>query len=246
MACTIFWKKQSKLAAIGSPLISSAAALIAWFVQAHVEYKKISITTLSGNLPLVAGNMMSLCGPIVMTPLLTYIKPDNYDWDLLKSIKQADDADEGTAGVEEIKDEETMLTTRETEEEGHSRILLKARTKALVVSVVMTLSYLILWPIPMYGTGYVFSRHFFTGWIVVVFLWAFYAATVITLLPVWEGRKSIAAFFVFIFTSKAKRRQKGTLANALFTEGVVTTDEPSGTVKPGSTVGPEVEVGEKR
>lgn len=235
------WKKQSKFAAIWSPLISSAAALIAWFVQTHVEYHHISITTLSGNLPLVAGNMMSLCGPIVMTPLLTYIKPDNYDWELLKDIKQADDADDGTSSVTEPKHEETGLTAREAEEVEHGRVLLKARTKALIVSIVLTLCYLILWPIPMYGTRYVFSRGFFKGWIVVVFLWAWYAALTITLLPIWEGRRSIMAFFVFIFSSKRKRHQEGTVANALFTQGEPVNNEvdPSGTETPGSNTGLE-------
>lgn len=41
----------------------------------------------------------------------------------------------------------------------------------------------------------VFSKPFFRGWIVVVYLWAFFAAITITCYPVWEGRASIARFF---------------------------------------------------
>lgn len=60
--------------------------------------------------------MTSFAGPIVLTPLLSYIKPQNYDWNLLKEIKQADDADEGTSGIIEssnhtgVDAEETMTT----------------------------------------------------------------------------------------------------------------------------------------
>lgn len=39
----------------------------------------------------------------------------------------------------------------------------------------------------------------------VLFLWAFYAASVITLLPIWEGRHSIRAFLKFMFETKSKR-----------------------------------------
>jgi hypothetical protein len=44
----------------------------------------------------------------------------------------------------------------------------------------------------------VFSKDFFKGWVVVLFLWAFYAAGTITLLPIWEGRKSLKLFAVYI------------------------------------------------
>lgn len=43
----------------------------------------------------------------------------------------------------------------------------------------------------------VFSKPFFRGWIVVVFLWAFFAAITITCYPIYEGRASIARFFAF-------------------------------------------------
>ncbi|KIW81909.1 hypothetical protein Z517_04935 [Fonsecaea pedrosoi CBS 271.37] len=84
-------------------------------------------------------------------------------------------------------------------------MLLRARRNAIWASIGLTLAYVLLWPIPMYGSRYVLSKHFFIGWIVVTFLWAFYASTVITLLPIWEGRRSIAAFCRFLITPKAKR-----------------------------------------
>ncbi|KAF5584583.1 Na+ solute symporter [Fusarium pseudoanthophilum] len=209
-ACTIFWGKQGLLAVVGAPIISSAAAIIAWFMVAKHESGYISITTLSGNLALVAGNMTSFAGPIVLTPLLSYIKPQNYDWNLLKEIKQADDADEGTSGIMELSNrtnleaEETMTTSSDAQTKAENAMLLRARTKAIWASVSLTLVYLLLWPIPMYGTGYVFSKGFFKGWVVVLFLWAFYAASTITLLPLWEGRHSIIAFSRFLFKSKDK------------------------------------------
>jgi len=40
----------------------------------------------------------------------------------------------------------------------------------------------------------VFSRGFFKGWIVIVFIWAFFAAITITCLPIFESRGDIVDF----------------------------------------------------
>jgi len=160
--------------------------------------------------------MMSLTGPIVLTPLITYIRPQNYDFELLKEIKQMDDADEGDADAEEFEEEqaiganptESAILAREQLHHVDDQLLLRARKWALWASILMTLCFLILWPVPMYATSYVFSVPFFRGWVVVLFLWAFYAAATIMLLPIWEGRKGMWLFFVFLLGGKRKLRQK--------------------------------------
>lgn len=50
-----------------------------------------------------------------------------------------------------------------------------------------------------------------------MFLWAFYASSVITLLPIWEGRHSIK-YFVLFMVGRSKRT-KGGNATAV-TDGV--------------------------
>lgn len=208
MACTVMWKKQSKLAVIASPLISSAAAIIAWLTTAYTHYGSVTLATTSEALPLVAGNMMSVCGPLLMTPLLTYIKPDNYDWEHLKEIKQSDDADKGAADALEHDEVLAGHELASPSPKSENDRLLRARKHAVWASIFLTLAYLIIWPIPMYATGYVFSKGFFKGWIVVVFLWSFYAASTIVLLPLWEGKRSIIEFVSFMYgwaTGKNKR-----------------------------------------
>ncbi|CZR52802.1 uncharacterized protein PAC_02679 [Phialocephala subalpina] len=201
-------------AVILSPLISSAAAIAAWLATAYTHYGSVTIATTSESLPLVAGNMVSLCGPIILTPLVTYLGPDNYDWELLKGIKQMDDAGEPPAILSSTPQALEAVTDKEHHDKG---LLLRARKWSIIASVAMTLAYLILWPIPMYGTSYVFSKGFFKGWIVFVFLWAFYASSVITLLPIWEGRHSIK-YFVLFMVGRSKRT-KGGNATAV-TDGV--------------------------
>ena len=82
--------------------------------------------------------------------------------------------------------------------------LLRSRKRSIIASIILTLVLLVVWPIPMYASGYVFLKGFFTGWVVVLFLWAFFAASTITLIPVWEGRGAIMKIFR-AFTGQAKQ-----------------------------------------
>ncbi|KAI1635736.1 putative sodium/proline symporter [Biscogniauxia mediterranea] len=190
MACTIMWKKQSLAAVLIAPVVSSCAAIAAWLATAYTHHGEVTISSTSQNLPLVAGNMMSLCGPVVLTPLITYIRPQNFEWEVLKRIKM----DAGAAdGRHEDRNGGSPTLSSVVDSKAEAK-LLAARKWATMASVALTVSFLVLWPIPMYGTKYVFTPSFFTGWVVVVFLWAFFASIVITGLPIWEGWPTIIRF----------------------------------------------------
>ena len=45
----------------------------------------------------------------------------------------------------------------------------------------------------MYGTGYVFSKPFFTGWIIIGIIWMFISFSIVGIYPIIEGRHSIAS-----------------------------------------------------
>lgn len=145
MACTILWRKQSQLAVVGAPLICSAAAITAWLLSAYTHYGEVTIATTSETFPLVAGNMVSLCGPIVVTPVLTYLGPDDFDWGVLKQLKSDRGVAESSGTVHEhgVEDDKAMDTR-----------LRKSRNKACALAAFLCLSFLIMWPIPMYGTDY--------------------------------------------------------------------------------------------
>ncbi|KAL1625114.1 hypothetical protein SLS56_007542, partial [Neofusicoccum ribis] len=162
MACTIMWRKQSLAAVIISPLCSTLAAAVAWFCTAYTHYGAVTIETTSQPLPLVAGNMMSICGPMVLTPLITYISPADFDWEIFKQIKsdvgtledlqkRSRGGDDAAARVVEQEAEEDG--NKEHDEEVNARLLV-ARKKAAVCCVLLCLSFCILWPIPMYASDY--------------------------------------------------------------------------------------------
>jgi hypothetical protein len=64
-----------------------------------------------------------------------------------------------------------------------------------------------------YGSGYVFSKKFFTGWIVVGILWMFCSGFTVVVYPLWEGRHTMTRTFKAIvndITGKSKPTAKVT------------------------------------
>jgi hypothetical protein len=73
--------------------------------------------------------------------------------------------------------------------------LLRASKIAKYTTAAMTLILLILWPMPLYGTGYIFSEKFFAGWVIVGIIWLLCSTMAVGVYPLWEGRASLARNF---------------------------------------------------
>ncbi|KAJ5601489.1 hypothetical protein N7510_011023 [Penicillium lagena] len=71
---------------------------------------------------------------------------------------------------------------------------------ALISTVVLSFIMDILIPIPMFLSHYVFSEKFFTGWVVITFIWVFGSLTICGFLPVFEVR----VFFMQLLRSGKK------------------------------------------
>jgi hypothetical protein len=54
-------------------------------------------------------------------------------------------------------------------------------------------------PIPMFFSHYIFSRGFFTGWIVISFIWVFASTFISVILPVIETSGFLKRFSVKVW-----------------------------------------------
>lgn len=79
---TILWGKQSKMAAIVSPLVGMAAGLVVWLVTANIysEGVGLDVTTTGALLPCLWGTITSFCVPPILTVILSYAIPSP-EWD---------------------------------------------------------------------------------------------------------------------------------------------------------------------
>jgi hypothetical protein len=137
---------------------------------------------------MLAGNVVALLSPCLFIPLLTFaFGPDNYDYESMRAIRRADDHDvaqEAHVDLELVPGENRTSDAEETEQKQLSRAAFISR----LITVIMTLALLVLWPMPMYGSGYIFSKKFFTGWVSVGIMWLFFSSYVL-FLPVFAMRR---------------------------------------------------------
>ncbi|KAL8382304.1 hypothetical protein RB595_006208 [Gaeumannomyces hyphopodioides] len=191
---TLMWSGQSWAAATFSPILGFACSVTAWLVTAKAEYGELSVAATGANKPMLAGNIASLLAPVLFIPLLTYVppfRPQNYDWQSMLDIGKGDDRE---FAEEAHADPEVVLAARGQweEETAQEQVkLAKAAKIARWLTLVLTLALLVLWPMPMFGTGYVFSKEFFTGWVVVGIIWLFASVVMVVFLPVFESRSTI-------------------------------------------------------
>lgn len=99
---------------------------------------------------MLAGNVVALLSPLVFVPVFTLIfGRDHYDWASMKAIRQGDDHELANAADLDIEDIPGghVETTAMMEEE--QKKLLRAGKISKSMTVVMTLAFLVLWPMRM-------------------------------------------------------------------------------------------------
>ncbi|KAI9484049.1 MAG: Sodium:solute symporter family-domain-containing protein [Benjaminiella poitrasii] len=195
---TLLWSKQSKLAAIVSPIFGFCAAVSTWLAVTKAMYGTITVQTTSQNYPMMSGNIVALISPIFVSVIISLIKPDNFDFEATRQIQKLDDSnqsaivpeDQGevaeTDQAKNVNEEESSIT------EEDLIALNKSSRFAKVSSIVLSLALFVLWPLPMFFSKYVFSKSFFTGWIVVSIIWVFFSTIAVGIYPIYEARVTLA------------------------------------------------------
>ena len=197
---TIMWAGHNKWAATLTPPLGLACAVITWLVTAKKTCGALDVDCTGSNNPMLAGNVMALLSPLIFTPIFTLIfGVDKYDWASMAAIRKGDDHDMAAEAGEDLEAIPGERDTSAEEMEVEQTKLLRASKIAKSMTVIMTLALLVLWPMPMYGSGYVFSKKFFTGWVVVGILWMFCSAGAVGIYPLWEGRATSTRTFKSIY-----------------------------------------------
>lgn len=165
MVFTILWRRQSTAAAILSPVLGLATGIAVWLGTASHFYGTVSVATTGEVLPCVYGTVASCFSPIPYSVLITLFKPQNYDWADFKKEKLALEKleDDLTTAHGHIpvssRGNETLL-----EEGGAQSAAIDAQELkrwgriAAFWAAATFLGHWVLWPLPMYGSKYVFEK----------------------------------------------------------------------------------------
>jgi Na+/proline symporter len=191
IAFTLTWHKQTSSAAISGCIFGLVAGVAVWLGVAQSLSGTLTIATTGDNYPMLAGNLVSLIASGLVTTIMSLLKPDNFDFNETKTKLQqlTDDEIEGVTTAERYED------PIEHDEE----LLKKATRFAVYSSVALTVILILIWPIPMFLSHYVFSREFFTFWVAISMIWALCATVAIALYPIFESRAGIVQLCTGIF-----------------------------------------------
>ncbi|SCV01221.1 LAME_0G14840g1_1 [Lachancea meyersii CBS 8951] len=220
---TLFWDKQNTIAVIASPILGTALSIMSWLVCTKKKAGVLTVDTTFEDDPMLTGNVVALLSPAVFIPILTYVfKPQNFNWELLKVIKRADETaeiesaenvngkvQEESADSTNSLDKEKLQAVKssvsvaqdvpkeniEAMEKEEALHLAKAGKIGSYLTIFFALALLVVWPMPMYGSGYIFSKRFFTGWVVVLIIWIFFTGFAVCVYPLWEGREGLYTTF---------------------------------------------------
>jgi len=177
MVFTVLWKHQSKAAAILSPILGIATGIAVWLGTAHHFYGSVSVSATGGLLPCVYGTVASAFSPILYSVLITLVKPQNYDWSNFRQEKLALEKVESdltnvhhgendSPSVAREQENRVEVEQHRNEEDGAQPAPQASTAKELkrwtriaaFWSAATFLGHWVIWPLPMYGSKYVFEK----------------------------------------------------------------------------------------
>ncbi|QNQ00975.1 YALIA101S02e01706g1_1 [Yarrowia lipolytica] len=306
---TILWKRQSRLAALVSPILGLATGLGVWLGTAQVYFGEISVKSTGAPLPNVWGNIATLMSSLLFSVIITLIRPEDFDWLIFHNISKVNEDDEKPEDLEAIHENPTdpffisdsdapstsktnevseviinhEIASSENDSENesdhgdptkqthdssthslssgsyHVAVVREAATSnglfqprlvipqnistwrkflyyigwdtahtdysnhplgadsipimlywykvAKIFAVVICLITWIIWPYSLYR-HYIFSKSFFSGWVIVAIIWVFLAFIFVVIFPLYDGRKSLYRVYDGLRTDWKKWRHR--------------------------------------
>ncbi|GAQ46261.1 hypothetical protein AtubIFM57143_000795 [Aspergillus tubingensis] len=184
MTFTILWRRQNRAAAILAPILGMATGIGVWLGTAQHFYGAVSVSSTGQILPCVYGTVASAFSPIVYSLAITLLKPQRYDWAEFRKeklgLERLDSDSDITVNGQGSEAQQTRSSFDPQELKRWGRI-------AAFWSIATFLGHWVLWPLPMYGSKYVFGKGFFTAWVVVGIIWLWITMLVAIFYPLIDG-----------------------------------------------------------
>jgi len=182
IALTILWSKTNKVAATAGAVIGLLCSTTVWVIVASgaggfVESGGvIDLASLGNNYAMLFANITAILSGGFIAIVGSLAAGKTFDWNDLK---------EKITLVE-------ITTEQQTEDE---ETLKKAFRFSVRGGGVMALILIVVWPLPLIASGYVFEIGAYAVWVAISVIWVSLASAIIIFLPIIEARKGIAQVF---------------------------------------------------
>lgn len=196
VAFAITWKGQTKAGALSGALSGLAAGLIAWLTTAKQYYGTLTVATTGLEYPTLAGNLAAIMTGLIVSASVSILFKGNhsFDWEVTRSINMTADAPHAalkpasapSPAINDHDAENEAATVKDAELEEEPAKLRSAFKLACIGAFVITFIMDFLLPMPMFFSHYIFSKGFFTAWVVISFIWVFTSTAISVVLPIVE------------------------------------------------------------
>jgi len=185
IALTITWSRTTRGGAVSGALIGVVLALLTWTsVAAGESGGVVDIASLGGAFPMLYGNVVAILSSGLICVVVSLSQRKVYDWKEMNThmnIVEADMSDKIKAEIAQRAQDEATLE--------------KAYKFSLKGGGILTIICVVLWPLPLYFSGYVFDLGFYSFWVGIAIVWVSCAAFCIICMPIWEARGGFAKVF---------------------------------------------------
>lgn len=176
ISLSLVWEKTNKMSASLSALLGLLSGVFVWLFSAYYLYGNISVLSTSHDIPLLLGNLTSFTTGFAFVILGSLIKPDNFNFNITKQRIV-------------VAEERIRSLIKEDSDE----MLLKKRTLfGYKYGTIFTLLLVVIWPLPLFFSGYIFSFEFFLFWIILSIVWTIAAACFLIVKPLVESKREIS------------------------------------------------------
>ncbi|PYH29016.1 sodium:solute symporter family protein [Aspergillus neoniger CBS 115656] len=207
----LLWDRMSTVAAIAAPWIGFGLGIIVWFITSWKRSGGISVATTGDATNAVAGNLASFGVGTISAVLLSLLFPGKHGHDtsatnIITGVPVEPDKTSTETSAKKNNDTEIVTMTAtpsepttqskndiieyletETIEPMDPALVKKAERFACTANVIFIAIAVILVPFTLFGTRYVYNREFFTGWVVVSFIWVWASVLICVIYPVVES-----------------------------------------------------------
>ncbi|KAL4418865.1 hypothetical protein ABPG77_002621 [Micractinium sp. CCAP 211/92] len=188
----LVWSKASAAGAMTGAISGTLLGLMAWLVTCQGYYGKINIDNLGGDYPMLAGNLTSIMSSLIICGAMSLWRPQNYDWKTTREIPTVDE-DASSHGPMTGPDSPEAMD--------------RAKKVMLWVGWSLSLLLIVIWPLLALPAG-VFSKGYFTFWVVLSITWGLLATIVSTTLPLWEARESLMTILKNLVTCSTPTQEE--------------------------------------
>jgi SSS family transporter len=182
IALTILWSKTNKVAATGGAVIGLLCSTTVWVIVASgaggfVESGGvIDLASLGNNYAMLFANITAIISGGVIAIVGSLAAGKTFDWN-------------------DLKTKITLVEITATQETEDEETLKRAFKFSVRGGGAMALILIIVWPMPLIASGYVFEIGAYAVWVAISVVWVSLASAIIIFLPLIEAREGIAKVF---------------------------------------------------